>query len=59
MGRKTYGQDLVVMMAQIINTDVDELYELESMIEELKSIIEEKDKTIKELQENLIRLKIF
>ena len=54
---KTYGQDLVVMMAQIINTDVDELYELESMIEELKSIIEEKDKTIKDLQDKLYRIK--
>lgn len=54
---KTYGQDLVVMMAQIINTDVDELYEFESMIEELKSIIEEKDKTIKDLQDKLYRIK--
>ena len=54
---KTYGQDLVVMMNQIINTKLDEVEKLEIMVEILNSIIDEKDKIIKELQEKLNKIK--
>lgn len=54
---KTYGQDLVVMMKQIINTKLDEVEKLEIMVEILNSIIDEKDKIIKELQEKLNKIK--